>query len=90
MFSKNLETAPRTLNRPEFHNPALVRKGDLWHNPSQNYHKKLTVNTVTKYTSPEYESIWYVITFSDNTEGDPTGLNIGEGMGMGTFYQGNL
>lgn len=86
-WSVNLEELPRELNRPEFHDPSLVRKGDLWHNPSQGQHDKLFVDTVTKYVDPDYESIWYIITFEQ--ESYLKALNIGEGMGLGTFYVGS-
>lgn len=87
IWSENIGELPRDFNRPEFHNPALVRKGDLWHNPSQGYHEKLTVDCVTKYVDPNYESIWYIITFS-NPLPRLKALNIADGMGMGTFYKG--
>ena len=87
MWTVNLETNPRELKRPEFHSPELARKGDKWHNPSQGQDEFLTVEYVTKYVSPEYEAIWYVITFSDPLP-HLKGLRIGEGCGMGTFYRG--
>jgi hypothetical protein len=89
MWSINLEAEPRQLNRPEFHRPDLARKGDKWHNPSAGVNEFLTVEYVTKYVDPRYESIWYVITFSDPLP-HLKGLNIAEGLGMGTFYQGAL
>ncbi len=87
-WTVNLENEPRTLDRPEFHQPALARKGDTWHNPSQGYKELMTIDLVTKYIDPDYESIWYIITFS-NPLPHLKALNIGEGMGMGTFYQGS-
>ena len=87
MWTVNLEDAPRQLERKEFHRPELARRGDKWHNPSQGEHDFLTVEYVTKYVDPNYEAIWYVITFSD-PKPHLKGLRIGEGLGMGTFYQG--
>ena len=81
-----LENAPRTLDRVEFHRPELARKGDKWHNPSAGQHDFLTVEFVTKYVSYTYAETWYVITFSDPLP-HLKGLQIGEGLGMGTFYQ---
>ena len=86
-WTVNLEDKPRTLDRPEFYQPELARKGDKWHNPSRGIQEKLTVEYVTKYTDPNYDSTWYIITFS-NPLPNLTSLHIGEGMGMGTFYQG--
>ena len=78
-WTVELENKPRNLDRPEFHQPELARKGDKWHNPPQGYKDFMIVDLVTKYVDPVSESIWYIITFS----------NIGDGMGMGTFYQGS-
>ncbi len=82
-----LENEPRNLDRSEFYNPTLVRKGDQWHNPSKGIEEKLTVEYVTKFVDPDYESMWYTITFS-NPLPNLTALHIGEGMSMGTFYKG--
>jgi hypothetical protein len=87
--SEALENNPRNLNRPEFHSPALARKGDLWHNPSVGQHEKMTVETVTHYFGNDYGDEWYVITFSNPLPHQPKGLNISAGLGMGTFYQGD-
>ena len=87
IYCQGLETLPRELNRPEFHNPALARTGDLWHNPSQGIQDKLTVDKVTKWVDPDYQTITYWITFS-NPLPHLTGLSIAEGLGMGTFYAG--
>jgi len=84
----NLENAPRTLERVEFHRPELARKGDKWHNPSVGQNEFMIVEYVTKYVSYTYCETWYVITFS-NPLPHLKGLKIGEGLGMGTFYRGN-
>lgn len=80
-----LENAPRTLDRVEFHRPELVRKGDKWHNPSVGQHEFLTVEYVTKYVSYTYAETWYVVVFTNGY-----GIRIGEGLGMGTFYRGDV
>lgn len=77
-----LETTPRTLNREDFHNPALARKGDKWHNPSVGQKDLLTVEYVTKYVSYTYAETWYVVVFTNGYA-----IRIGEGLGMGTFYK---
>lgn len=87
-WTVELENKPRNLDRPEFHQPELARKGDKWHNPPQGYKDFMIVDLVTKYVDPVSESIWFIITFS-NPLPHLKALHIGEGMGMGTFYQGS-
>ncbi len=87
-WTQNLENEPRELNRVEFHRVDLVRKGDKWHDPSHGYNDKLTVEYVTRHVDSNYEQIWYTVTFSDPLP-YLTGLNIAEGLGMGTFYKGD-
>ena len=87
--TERLEDAPRTLEREEFHAPALVRRGDKWHNPSVGQHDFMTVEYVTKYSDSNWGDVWYVITFS-NPLPHLKGLNIAEGWGMGTFYRGDV
>jgi hypothetical protein len=85
-WSRELELEPRVVNEPgfTFSSPALARRGDLWSNPSAGQFEKLTVDYVTKWTDSDHEAIWYIVTFVDPTC-LITALNIGEGMGIGTF-----
>ena len=87
-WTVELENKPRNLDRPEFHHPELVRKGDKWHNPAQGYKDFMTVDLVTKYVDPVSESIWYIITFKQDSY--LKGLNIAEGLSIGTFYKGEI
>lgn len=86
VWSENLEELPRLVTQEgfTFSSPAMARKGDLWNHPSAGYMDKLTVEYVTKWTDSEHEAIWYIVAFSNPTH-LVTSLNIGEGMGMGTF-----
>ena len=86
-WTQNLENEPRELNRPEFHNVKFARKGDTWSNPSAGQKDLMIVEYVTKHVDPSYGAIWYTVTFS-NPSDSCKGLNIAEGLGMGTFYQG--
>ena len=85
--AEQIENAPRELTQDYFYAPALARKGDKWNNSATGQHEYLTVDTVTKYTDSGYGSSWYVITFSDPLP-HLKGLNIAEGLGMGTFKVG--
>ena len=94
MWTEALERLPRheRLNKEgtSFNAPRDVRQGDLWDNASAGQNTKMLVELVTKYVDPSQEAIWYIIIFANPNDATPPikGLNISDGLGIGTFYVG--